>query len=228
MSTDSNAPTYLTAEYADLHSFRMDYAALLRVMMDVGKFNQAHLAKRLRVTQPTVSRWLKATRPKLDQHQRIIAEARRLGLLEHPYGFLDEGASFEAEAPDESVPLTVKVVGYVGAGAATHRYATGHGGLDDVPAPKGATPETVAVEIRGDSLGELFDRWLVFYDDVRRPVSLDLIGRLCVVGLSDDRVLIKKIGRGANGLYDLHSNVEEPIKGVAIDWAARVKQMVPR
>ena len=37
---------------------------------------------------------------------------------------------------------------------------------------------------------------------VRRPVSADLIGKLCVVGRPDDRVLIKKIRQGSKpGLY---------------------------
>ena len=135
----------------------------------------------------------------------------------------------ELELTNAAAPLpTVKVVGYVGAAAAAHFYAVAQGELDEVPAPEGATPATVAVEIRGSSLGELFDRWLVFYDDVRRPMTPDLIGHLCVVGLADDRVLIKKIRRGANGLYDLLSNVEEPIRGVEIEWAARVKSMFPR
>lgn len=123
----------------------------------------------------------------------------------------------------------VRVVGYVGAGAAAHFYAVAQGDLDEVPAPPGATENTVAVEVRGESLGPLFDRWLVFYDQVRSPVTSDLIGRLCVVGLLDDRVLVKKIRRARNGLYDLISNTDEDtIRGVEIQWAARVKHMVPR
>lgn len=122
----------------------------------------------------------------------------------------------------------VRVVGYVGAGAAAHYYAVAQGDLDEVPAPEGATADTVAVEIRGNSLGELFDRWLVFYDQVRRPVTPDLIGRLCVVGLADERVLVKKLRRGRDGLFDLFSNTEEPIRGVAVEWAARVLNMAPR
>jgi hypothetical protein len=61
-----------------------------------------------------------------------------------------------------------------------------------------------------------------------RATTSDQIGRLCVVGLSDDRVLVKKIRRGSDGLYDLLSNTEGPIRGVTIDWAARVRLMVPR
>lgn len=123
----------------------------------------------------------------------------------------------------------VKLVGYVGAGAEAHFYASADDELDRVPAPDGATDSTVAVEIRGESLGALFDRWLVYYDEVRSPVTPDLIGRLCVVGLEDDRVLVKQIKPSkAPGLYHLLSNTEGPILDVAIRWAARVKSMVPR
>jgi hypothetical protein len=68
----------------------------------------------------------------------------------------------------------VPLVGYVSAGAAT-TYFQQDGQLDEVPPPDGASEATVAVEIRGDSLGSFFDRWLVFYDDVRRPVTNDLV-----------------------------------------------------
>lgn len=123
---------------------------------------------------------------------------------------------------------TVPLVGYVGAGAETHFFGD-HGPLDEVAAPEGATDETVAVEIRGDSLGALFDRWVVYYDDVHRPVTPDQVGRLCVVGLSDGRILIKQIKRARGGRhYHLLSNTEPPILDVEIDWAARVINMVPR
>lgn len=128
----------------------------------------------------------------------------------------------------KQLPRTVRLVGYVGAAAEAHFYAVDQENLDEVPAPEGATPSTVAVEIRGTSLGALFDRWLVFYDDVRRPVTADLIGKLCVVGLDDERVLIKKIKRGREGRFTLLSNTEEPIHNAVIEWAARVKTMVPR
>lgn len=125
-------------------------------------------------------------------------------------------------------PGFIPLVGYVGAGAATHFMPAGQ--LGEVDDPGGSTPQTVAVEIRGDSLGPLFDRWLVFYDDVRRPVTADLVGRLCVVGLDDGRVLIKKVQRSKNkrGLFNLVSQTEEPINDVPVEWAAVVKNMVPR
>ena len=103
------------------------------------------------------------------------------------------------------------------------------GDLDEVDQPRGSTEATVAVEIRGDSLGPFFNRWLVFYDDVRRPVTSDLIGELCVVGLADGRVLIKQMQRGsAEGLFNLISSTEKPILDVAIEWAAKVNSIQRR
>lgn len=124
----------------------------------------------------------------------------------------------------------VPIVGYVGAGAAAVYYVIDPDDLDSVPAPDGSTLQTVAVEIRGSSLGPLFDRWLAFYDDVRRPLTEDLIGQLCVVGLSDERTLIKRIEKGVKtGLFRLLSNNgDPPIENVPVEWAARVKHLVPR
>jgi len=135
----------------------------------------------------------------------------------------------EPEEPDRSMTPTVRVVGYVGAGAKAHFYAVSQGDLDEAPAPEGSIKDTVAVEIRGDSLGALFDRWLVFYDQIHSPVTSDLIGKLCVVGLADDRVLVKKLQNGRKkGRYRLLSEIGDPIEDVIVEWAAKVKSMVPR
>lgn len=126
-------------------------------------------------------------------------------------------------------PRTVPLVGYVGAGAEAHFYGAGDGNLDYVDAPPGSTTDTVAAEIRGPSLGPLFDRWLVFYDDVRAPVTPDLFGRLCIVGLPDERVLVKQIKpAGLPHHFHLLSNNEEPMFDQEVNWAARVTAMTPR
>lgn len=130
----------------------------------------------------------------------------------------------------ESASRTVPLVGYVGAGALAHYYATGSGDLDWVEAPKSAKDSTVAVEVRGDSLGPAFQSWLVFYDDVRSPITPDLNGALCVVGLPDDRILVKIIKpAGTPGIYHLISNANEPpIFDQEVHWAARVTSMAPK
>jgi len=69
----------------------------------------------------------------------------------------------------------------------------------------------------------------VFYDEVRDPPGEDLVGRMCVCGLADGRVLIKALRRGQGpGLWTLLSNVEAPIYDVALNWAAVVREMRPR
>jgi transcriptional regulator with XRE-family HTH domain len=124
----------------------------------------------------------------------------------------------------------VPVVGYVSAGAQAILFAEGQGPFNEVDAPEGSTDATVAVEIRGESLGPLFDEWLVYYDDVRRPVTSDLVGELCVIGLPDGRILVKKLqrARGGSGLYHLLSNTEAPLLDQEVAWAAKVKTMTPR
>ena len=130
-----------------------------------------------------------------------------------------------AQHPTGKVPL----VGFVGAGAVAHYYGDGQGPFDDVAAPDAASVNTVAVQIRGHSLGALFDNWLVFYDDIHDPPGDSLVGRMCVCGLADGRVLIKALKRGQiPGLWTLLSNTEPPIYDVALDWAALVREMRPR
>lgn len=123
----------------------------------------------------------------------------------------------------------VQVLGLVGAGAAMILYSEGDPPDDWVTAPDNATHKTVALEIRGDSMGSLLNGWLLFYDDRRDPVTEDLIGRVCVAGLKDGRVLVKQIKAGGRkGFYTLHSSYAEPIYDVALDWAAEVKGFLPR
>lgn len=134
--------------------------------------------------------------------------------------------------PQEASPRRrmVPLVGYVGAGEEAHFYAVAQDALDYVEGPEDSTETTKAAEVRGQSLGALFERWLVFYDDERSPVTPDLHGQLCVVQLPNDKVLVKKIkpARGKPGLYDLLSNTEDTIHAQEIVWAAKVKSMAPR
>jgi hypothetical protein len=182
-----------------------------------GKFSQAELARQLSerlgrsIDRAAVNKMVKGTRELSADELLAISDIT--------------GAPIPQKPPQ---PL-VRVVGYVGAGSEAHYYADGQGSTDFIAAPEGFGEHTAAVEIRGDSLGPLFDRWLVFYDDVRSPVTPDLIGELCVVGLPDGRILIKKLKKSrARGLYHLLSQTEDPILDVTVEWAAKVKHLVPR
>jgi hypothetical protein len=141
-----------------------------------------------------------------------------------------DGTVMEIEDPETYGLPKVPVVGYVGAGSSAHFYEVDRQqDLDEVVPPEGSTPSTVAVEIRGESLGSFFDRWLVFYDRVEHPMTSDLVGELCVVGLEDGRILLKQIQRGRNkNLFNLLSATEKPILDVTIKWAAKVNSISRR
>lgn len=193
----------------------MQVPELLQNIREATGLKQADLARKIGVSQGTVSKWAAdQVSPNKRQWDTLLDFVRSDPRTRH---------LVDAE------PETVQLVGVVGAGAQAHFYEGSQGPFDQVPAPEGSTEHTVAVEIRGESLGPLFDKWLVFYDDVRRPATADLIGKLCVVGLDDGRVLIKKLQRSKSpGLYHLVSQTEPPILDVPIEWAAMVKHMVPR
>lgn len=126
-------------------------------------------------------------------------------------------------------PRTCKVVGYVGAGSAAHYYDVAHAPDDEVTMPANGNDSTVAVEVRGDSLGSLLNGWLVYYDDVRHPPTDDLYRQLCVVGLADGRVLVKKLVPGSSrGHYHLVSQTEGMIENAAVSWAALVTAILRR
>jgi phage repressor protein C with HTH and peptisase S24 domain len=153
--------------------------------------------------------------------------ARRFGVT--PEWLLTGREPFPTGADEAPHAPKVPVIGYVGAGSTAHFYDVAQPDLDEVSGPADAAEDTAAVEVRGDSLGPFFNRWYVFYDDVRRPMTPDLIGQLCVVGLADGRILVKQVQRGrAEDLYNLHSATEKPIADVKIEWAATVDSISRR
>jgi len=127
------------------------------------------------------------------------------------------------DAPED----TINVIGYAHAAGIIDRYPEG-ASLDTVPRPAGATRATVAVEVRGTSLGKLLNRWLAYYDDVRDPITQDLFGKLCVVETEDGGVYVKRVRPAKNNLFDLvpYEDGEPEIKGVKIKWAAKVNGFI--
>jgi transcriptional regulator with XRE-family HTH domain len=126
-------------------------------------------------------------------------------------------------------PEKAQVVGYALAGGDTITFGEGQGPFDEVDAPLWANEKTVAVRIRGTSLGRLLDGWLAFYDDRRDPPDETTIGSLCICGLADGRVVIKLLRRGSRaGLFHLESETEPTMFDVQVAWAAQVLEMRPK
>lgn len=192
-----------------------DYRALVRSIQSKTGENQAKLAERFGVSQPTVSRWINGTPPELHHAVTINNVAKDLRLVNRKYG-----------VNMASVPI----VGYVGAGGAIS-FEGGQGpfGEADMP-PKEGKPTLVAVIVQGDSMsGTLEDGWTVYYDNRRDPPDETLHGKLCIVGLADERVLIKKLYPGRKRYhYDLHSVNAPVLLDQPVTWAARITWIAPK
>mgnify|MGYP000961880035 FL=1 len=174
----------------------------------------------------TIEQLSEMTGLSVSQISRLAASKRNLSVA----NLNKLAAALDVSPKDilEEAPL-VPVVGYVGAGAEMHHYALADSPDEFVPMPENGNENTVAVEIRGSSLGSIFDSWLVYYDQIHTPPTPNMLGKLCVVGLADDRVLVKRLRKGsAPGLYNLESNTEGLIEDVEVAWAAKVKTMTPR
>ena len=83
-------------------------------------------------------------------------------------------------------------------------------------------------QIRDHSLGSFFNRWLVFIDEIREPVTPDLLGYLCVIGTEDGHILLKQLQPGRTaGRYDLISEFGTTFRDVSVTWAAKVRIILP-
>lgn len=134
---------------------------------------------------------------------------------------------------DKAPAAGVPVVGLAGAGPdASVLFGSGQGTADTAPAPPTWTPTTVALEVRGNSMrGIAFDGWFVYYDSTRGQITEDMIGQPCVIGLPDERVVVKIpfFGRKA-GTFDLESSNQtiDTMRDQRVEWASIVTAIVPR
>ncbi|MEN5084294.1 helix-turn-helix domain-containing protein [Bosea sp. TWI1241] len=129
--------------------------------------------------------------------------------------------------------VDVPIVGLAGAGPnASVIFGMGQGSAETAPAPPLWTPQTVALEVRGNSMrGIAFDGWYVYYDDVRGEITEDMIGQPCVIGLEGDEVVVKLPYYGREpGTFDLESSNQavDTMRGRRVEWACIVTAIVPR
>jgi SOS-response transcriptional repressor LexA len=130
--------------------------------------------------------------------------------------------------PQGTSTTKLRVIGYVGTGAQVHLYAVATEDLEEIEAPMLAAESTVALKIRGNSMGSHFKHWFLLYDDLRQRPTRDLIGELCVVALKDGQVLVKQLQQGgAPGQFDLIAQAGPAIRDAAVVWAANVRAMLP-
>lgn len=179
------------------------YITWIRSGLKSRRKTQSGLAERLGVEHPQISKMLKGER-KISVHEiPKIAE-----YLEMP-------------PPARQIQL----VGKVGAGG-TIGFNREFGDGETIEGPWDASPQSVAVEIAGESLGA-FDGWIAIYARRYDPFHDALYNKLCVVGTADGRTLIKWIRRSETGVA-LASGTGAIEDGVILEWAAPVTHMIPK
>lgn len=188
--------------------------------------NLKALRKRKGFTQEDLARAMGTSR---DQLAKLESGARRLSNV-----WIDRAAHALAVDPADLVRehATIEVSGTVATSVdgATITYGTDDGKRSYVRAPYNSTRTTVALEVQGSPMrGVAEDGWFIFYDDRADGFDEDLLGELCVVGLHDERTLIRFVQRGRiAGHYDLESHNASTIRDAQIAWSAPVTCIVPR
>jgi transcriptional regulator with XRE-family HTH domain len=128
----------------------------------------------------------------------------------------------------EEQPKIVPIVGYVSKGAIAHMYEQSPGQLERTEAPDYARPSTEALHLTGAGMGDFFEGWIAFYHKERLPVTRKLAGHLCVVGLEDGRIVVKKLQPGTRGRFHLHSLTDPPELDRKVVWACKIEGLRPR
>lgn len=196
--------------------------ARVRALRTERNLSQAKLGKAIGMTQTAIAEIEKG---KVKRPGKLLELAEALSttqtfLLHGPMDMRSEDVAAELDRPSRR---ELRVKGYVRAGGKMIYYDVEDSDYGTIRATNNDPPKAVAAVIMGKSLGRFFDHWHVVYNEVRSPVTDDMVGELCVVWLKDGRVLVKRVVR-AGRKFDLESNdpTEETIKGVEIESAALV------
>jgi SOS-response transcriptional repressor LexA len=189
----------------------MDVAKQVAELLALKKWNQMKLAAHLSVSQSTVFRWKSGSEPE-GHHRDAIRE-----LYEKEFG----------RSSDK--PCTqVKLMGKVGAGQEI--YAIDDGGQSYVDAPSEAHPDTVAVEVSGQSMFPAYEEGTLLYYSRTLPPG-DMVNRRAVVQLGDGRIFVKTIRPGTTPntwtLSSINALFPDMVDEV-VEWAAPIDWIKPR
>lgn len=170
---------------------------------------QLDLASALDVSRETIARWELGIRSPKNEMVAALAS-----FFQVPESWLRYGGA--------GGPKTIQVMGYVGAGAGVLPFEDGP--FDQIEAPFGAPPNTIALIVRGDSMmPELGDGDYVLYKGEPQSPE-DLIGKRCIIQLEDGRILVKRLRRGRDfGRFDLDSTNAATLENQIVVWCAKVE-----
>lgn len=190
-------------------------AEKIRAIMDAADLTQMEIAERFEVSQSTVNRWLTGSEPEGHRRDAINAAYERL---------IDEG-------PAEADGSTVKIMGYIGAGAEImpEFEQVPPEGLNQVHVPFPLPAEMLALEVRGDSMLPVYKdgHVIIVYKEQKRPTPA-FFGEEAAVRTSDGRRFLKTIMRGAGNAVTLMSFNAAPIEDIQLEWIGEIFATIPR
>lgn len=131
---------------------------------------------------------------------------------------------------DGESSTAIRVVGRIGAGAEIlpEFEQIPPEGLFEIELPFPLPAETVAFAVEGDSMWPRYDSGDVVICGKAESDTSAIIGLEAAVRTSDGKRYLKTIRRGpAAGIFDLESHNAPPIRGVGLEWAARILMILP-
>jgi repressor LexA len=186
----------------------MTMADKIRAILKESGMAQGELAARLRVSQPTVHRWLRGSEP--EGHRRDAINQ----LYDEVFG----------RAQGSAPPRVVPVMGYVGAGSEVEPdfEQVPPEGLEQIDLPFSIDEELIAFKVRGDSMLPFYKdgAMVVVYRDQKRPLE-SFYGEDAAVRTVGGRRFIKTIMRGNEGVNLISWNAA-PIENVHLEWIGEI------
>lgn len=196
----------------------MTLGARIRKAREARRLSQADVGRHFAISAKAVSMW-ERDKNSVDP-DRLPALAR---LLQISTDWLLTGRESSRRTGD-GPPL----VGYVGAGGQIYPlddHALGDG-MDTAELPPGGDEDAaVAVRVRGHSMHPVYrDGDTLYYTRSRPNDWAALIGRDCIAGLRDGRILVKVFRQGSQkGRWNLASYNQPDIENAEISWVAPIR-----
>lgn len=181
------------------------------------RISQRQLAKRIGIDPAAVSYMFQGKRAMSMDEAKAIAEQLLVPVTE-----VMRQAGIDVTDDVRKVP----VAGYVGAGCVTTLLPNGT--HDHVIAPADTPAGSFALQIRMVHSDK--DGWLYFVNGTQMQPS-ELLDKLCVVALTDGRLLLATIRRGyKRDLYNLvltYDDKAEVLENKEVAWVARIMWIQP-
>ncbi|MGY2051711.1 helix-turn-helix domain-containing protein [Methylobacterium sp. JK268] len=125
----------------------------------------------------------------------------------------------------------IKIIGEIKKGGIVKRFSGSRELFEDAPRPEDASQGTVALIVTEDGAMPAVaeENWLVYHDEEHAEVPEEWIGSLCVVSGRDGMMRIGRVFHGGRpGTYDLFTVGHDIVRGIDVEWAAKVTWLKPR